>query len=136
MILCVLEVIREMHTCMLNDLGEKANAFHIRIIGFFRSDDLYVRLLSDMIVLWSSPTVNAEQQAFLTNIFIVLFDIDCDFLYDCYKLMDREVFSELLVVLETALSFTPIGRIGDEEFGLSPKVCPLNFCFLLCVQNL
>ncbi|KAI6203275.1 hypothetical protein M3Y94_00537300 [Aphelenchoides besseyi] len=120
MILCVMVVIREMHS------------------WFFRSEDLYIRLLSDMIVLWGSPAVMAEHRAFVTNIFIILFDMDTDFLYDASRLMDREIFSELLVILESALNFTPICRLRDYELHISSKVClnpsNLSFCLELLEQ--
>lgn len=104
---------------------------------FFHSDDLlYVRLLSDMIVLYSSPTVAAENRAFITNIFVILFDADTSFLYDSFRLMEREIFSELLSVLESSLNFTPICRLRDSELNIPTKVYlnPHNLAF--CVELL
>lgn len=103
-ILSLLMVIKEMHH------------------WFFHADDLYTRLLSDLLLLFGSHTSGTEHKSFIISIFTVLFNTDPSFLYDSYRLMDRESFSELLSVLETALTFTPIYRLRDVEFNIPPKV--------------
>lgn len=102
--------------------------------AWFRSDDLYVRLLSDLLLLYGSPNASStEPRAFIIHIFTVLFYTDPSFIYDSYRLMDRETFTELLSVIESALNFAPVYRLRDFDYSIPPKAClhPNNLAFCL-----
>ena len=103
-ILSLLLVIKEMHA------------------WFYHSDDLYIRLLSDLLLLFSSPTGPHDNRNFITTIFTQLFYIDPSFLYDSFRLMDRESFTELLSVLDASLNFAPILIFRDFDFDIPTKV--------------
>uniref|UniRef100_A0A1I7S1Y3 Non-specific protein-tyrosine kinase n=1 Tax=Bursaphelenchus xylophilus TaxID=6326 RepID=A0A1I7S1Y3_BURXY len=97
MILCIFVAIKDLHK------------------WFFNADDLYIRLLTDLIIIWSNPALMAENRHAVQQIFVSLLETEPTFLQDCYKALERETFSELLAITDNLVQAVNMCRSREFE---------------------
>ncbi|CAD5207851.1 unnamed protein product [Bursaphelenchus okinawaensis] len=97
MILCIFVTIKDLHK------------------WFFNADDLYLRLLTDLIIIWSNPALMADNRHAVQQIFVSLLENEPTFLYDCFKALERETFSELLAITDNLVQAVNMSRSREIE---------------------
>lgn len=70
-----------------------------------------------MILIWGSPVLMTDNRSVIQQLFYILLDTDPSFLCNCFKMMEREIFSELLAMVDNLLQQTSLIRGKEIENG-------------------